>query len=127
MDNLQRLIFQARQKRDKAIAVARRDYAATMKDVRSIARRLGVRRIKMPSFAVQENGSLAGLTTVYAAEIVLRERQPLTLPELTLEVQRRGCRSDDDSRVVLNAIRNGIRHHPDRFSHDRRGRWSVVG
>jgi flagellar biosynthesis/type III secretory pathway protein FliH len=127
MDDVQRLILQARQKRDKAIAKARREYARTYKELRSIGRRLGMTRRQQQCYAIKENDSLAGMTVVGAAEAVLRERPALTLPELAIEIQRRGCRSEDDSRRVLNVIRNAFRYHSERFSRDYRGRWSVVG
>ena len=36
------------------------------------------------------------------------EGKAMTITELTIEAQRRGCRSSDSPRVVAHAIRNGL-------------------
>lgn len=60
-----------------------------------------------------------------AVSVVLRD-SAMTLTELTLEVQRRGCRKDDDPRRVAHAIRAAMLYHRQRFKRDKAGRWSTV-
>ena len=64
--------------------------------------------------------------TTVAREILL-EGKPMTIVELTLEVQRRGCRALDDPRVVAHAIRSGLQHYGRQLRKDDKGRWSVMG
>ena len=64
--------------------------------------------------------------TTVAREVLL-EGKAMTLVELTLEVQRRGCRSQDDPRLVAKAIRNGLNHYRREFKRDGNGRWAVLG
>ncbi len=62
--------------------------------------------------------------TTVAREILL-EGKPLTMVELTLEVQRRGCRSLDDPRAMAHAIRSGLQYYRRQFKRDRDGRWMI--
>jgi hypothetical protein len=50
----------------------------------------------------------------------------MSLAELTLEVQRRGCRSLDDPRAVAHAINSGLQYYRGKFKRDRDGRWSIA-
>jgi hypothetical protein len=70
--------------------------------------------------------SLKGMPVVRAAAIILLDKQPLTLPEIVVEMQQRGCRSLDDPIRVSKALRGSFRYHRKRFSRDADGRWSVV-
>ena len=49
----------------------------------------------------------------------------MSLAELTIEVQQRGCRSLDDPRKVAETIRNAL-YRDDLFRKDDNGRWSLV-
>jgi hypothetical protein len=66
------------------------------------------------------------MTVVMAAESILKEGTPLTLVELTLEVQARGCRTGDNPRAVAHAIRGAFYYHRNRFQRDAKLRWSLV-
>jgi hypothetical protein len=67
----------------------------------------------------------SGLKATTVAREILLEGKPMTLVELTIEVQRRGCRSQDDPRAVAHALRSGLRYHRG-FKRDGEGRWAVV-
>jgi len=61
------------------------------------------------TFAGSCLASRAGFAPTIASRVaraILLEGKPMTLVELTIEVQRRGCRSLDDPRIVAKAIRN---------------------
>lgn len=66
------------------------------------------------------------LTAIQAAERVLLDGIPLRLTELTLEVQRRGCRPGDDPRKLAHSIENSMLYHGLRFKRDKAGRWTVA-
>ena len=65
------------------------------------------------------------MSAIQAAEVVLREGEPLRLTELTLEVMARGCRAGDDPRAVAHAIRSAMRYHKCSFMRDKAGRWRL--
>jgi hypothetical protein len=132
MDAIDLLKRQAVTKRDKAILDARREYRTAIQEIRALARRLGIERRGRRRQAGYDrliaggDDSCHGMTVVASAELILLEGRPLTMIELAIEVQRRGCRSRDDSRAVAKAIRNGFAYHRKRFRRDRNGRWSVI-
>jgi hypothetical protein len=132
MDAIALLKTQARAKRDKTIVDARREYRIAVQEIRALERRLRLGRRHQRRQAVYDSqiakgdDSCHGLSTIAAAELILREGKALTLIELTIEVQRRGCRSRDDSRAVHNALRGSFSYHRNRFRRDRNGRWSIV-
>ena len=68
----------------------------------------------------------SGLKATTVAKEILLEGKPMTLAELTLEVQRRGCRSLDDPRAVAHAINSGLQYYRRQFKRDGNGRWSIA-
>ncbi len=50
----------------------------------------------------------------------------MSLAELTIEVQRRGCRPLDDPRAVAHCIVNGLRYYSREIKRDEAGRWAVA-
>src|SRR4051794_15154759 len=67
----------------------------------------------------------ASLKATGVARDILLEGKRLTLRELTVEVQRCGCRSADDCRAVSHAINSGLSHYRRHFRRDDRGRWGI--
>jgi hypothetical protein len=123
-DLIANLRRQARQNRDMAIASARAEYQNTLCEISRLARRLRRRRPRYYRTRIGE--SYATMTAIRAAEAVLLEGHALTLVELTLEVQSRGCRSTDHPRAVAHAIRTAMQYHRTRFTRDASRRWSVI-
>ena len=132
MSPIEMLYADARAKRDRAIQKARAEYHLAIQDIRAISRKLrchGTRKPKYSAFRKPvkcRNHSCRELTVIGAAETILREGVPLKLVDLTLEVQRRGCRTNDDPHAVFATISSGFRYHRDRFVRDADARWSVV-
>lgn len=132
MNPIEALYADARAKRDRAIQKARAEYHLAIQDIRAIANKLryeGTRKPKYRAFrrpVRATSHSCRELTVIAAVELILREGQPMTLIELTLEVQRRGCRTNDDPHAVHSAISSSLRYHRDKFVHDADKRWSVV-
>ena len=124
MDAIEKLKFEARQKRDRAIKQAKADYSATLKAIRIAARKLRgpqtQSRVRRP-----ESDEFDQMSAVAAAEVVLRERGPLTLYELAAEIQARGCRSGDDPRKLVENLRASMRYHVERFVRGEDGRWAT--
>jgi hypothetical protein len=120
----------AREKRDKAFQTAREEYAATMSSIAALSRSLsGQNHLVTPIDSRTIRGvdkPFSQLSLTAAAERVLRETGPLRIAELTLEVQQRGCRHDQDPRKVVHAIRSALTYHRGRFSKDEQGRWTVA-
>ena len=123
MDGIDLLKQQALAKRNAAILVAKREYQAALREIQALDKRLNLKRRGRPPKIVSVENALLKATTV--AREVLLEGKPMTMVELTLEVQRRGCRSQDDPRLVSKAIRNGLNHYRREFRRDRDGRWSL--
>ena len=124
MDGIDLLKQQALAKRNAAILAAKREYFAALREIAALNKRLNIKRLGRPPKIVSAENALLRPTTV--ARAVLLEGKPMTLVELTIEVQRRGCRSLDDPRTVLRAIRNGLNHYRGEFRKDQAGRWGVV-
>jgi hypothetical protein len=112
-------------RRNSAILKAKRDYYHDLKVIKQIGRGAGLcmpgRPRKVP--VATEDASLK--PTAVAKQILL-EGHRMTLRELTLEVQRRGCRSADDYRVVSHAINSGLSHYRRHLKRDEAGRWSAA-
>lgn len=132
MNPIQKLRQDALEKRDKAIKKARTDYRVAMRELKSIERLLRAEDAKKPRYHFNkikgfesDDTSLRTMTVAMAAETVLREGKPMTLVDLTMEVQRRGCRTIDDPRAVLHAIRASFRYHRDKFVRNGEGRWAI--
>jgi hypothetical protein len=82
--------------------------------------------MKTPS----ENDSFKGLILgprplMEVAEIILREKGPLTMPELVVAIKAAGCRPEADPRRLLGALRQSVRRYPARFTAGDDGRWSA--
>jgi hypothetical protein len=122
MDGIDLLRQQALIKRNAAILAAKREYFATLKEIKTLANKIGVKRRGRPRKAT---GEIATLKPTSVARQILLEGRPMTLIELVVEVQRRGCRPLDDPRLVAKAIRQGLSHHR-RYRKDVDGRWSVT-
>jgi hypothetical protein len=132
MNPIERLKADAALKRDTAIHKARMDYRLAMREIRAVARLLrepGTPKPRPESPRIRpavRDSSFRTLTAINAAETVLREGTPLTLVELVIELQSRGCRSSDDPRALLHAIRSAFAYHRDKFLRDCEDRWTLV-
>ena len=84
-------------------------------------------RGRCPSSGKNDSRPLrTSLTARKAAEAVLRERGPLTLVEIAVEIQALGCRTLETPRQIVRAIREAFQYHADEFWQDADKRWSVV-
>src|ERR1051326_7809827 len=119
MDGIDALRAQALTKRNAAMQAARREYAAAVKEINALVRKLSLKPEGRPRKRLPAGDPNLKATTV-AREILL-EGTPLTIVELTLEFQRRGCRPLDDPRAVAHAIRSGLQHYGREFKKDERG------
>jgi len=133
MDAYKSLRRQAQEKRDYAIRAARAEYAQALREIARLARIMRVANHRLPPvqdrkvrYSDSDGKPFSGKTLVVAVETVLRDSGPLRLTELTLEVQRRGCRAGDDPRRVAHAIRSAFTYHRARFRRDKAGRWAVA-
>jgi hypothetical protein len=106
MDGIDLLRQQALTKRNAAILKAKREYASSLREIRALQRKLGLKPVGRLRRRLPAGDPNLRVSTV-AAEIV-REGKPLTIIELTIEVQRRGCRSLDHPRDVAHAIRSAL-------------------
>ncbi len=123
MDGIDLLRQQALLRRNAAIQAAKREYHAALKEINALNRKLLIKPTGRPP---KLSNDRSGLRATTVASAILREGKPMTLVELTLEVQRRGCRSQDDPRAVAHAIDCGIRYYRREFKRDEMGRWVVV-
>lgn len=103
-----------------AMASGSSDHAWTMA-IKDLARKLDVNQRDRPS----KCADYSGLRAATVAREILSEGKPLTIAELTVEVQRRGCRPLDDPRVVAHTIR-ALLYRPGQFRKDGQGQWSVA-
>jgi hypothetical protein len=129
MDAIKLLRLRAAARRDEKIKAARAEYSHTLRQLTEIGLALGepeAAKIGIADRRIHEsNGKpFNKLTVIQAAERVLSEGKPLTAVELALEIQRRGCRADDDPRAVLGSVRSAFYYHRGRFSRDADGKWS---
>jgi hypothetical protein len=124
MDGIELLRQQALLKRNATILAAKREYHVTLKEIAALQRKIGVKRPGRPRKIVASDYS--GLKATTVAREVLLEGKPMTIVELTLEVQRRGCRSLDEPRAVAHAIRSGLQYYRRQFRKDHTGRWMVA-
>jgi hypothetical protein len=121
MDGIDLLKRDALLRRNTKILAAKREYYNELKAIKALGRKLGVCLPGRPrKVVVTEDASLKATTV---AKQILLEGTRLTLRELTLEVQRRGCRSADDYRAVAHAINSGLSHYGRHFKRDGEGRW----
>ncbi|NOY42801.1 MAG: hypothetical protein GXP26_13325 [Planctomycetes bacterium] len=131
MDIHQLLYAEAREVRDTAIEEARKHYKRKLTEIDRLLSSLDVEKPPRPRYTVPHTArpsgeSLHGMTTIKAAEHVLREGQSLTTVELVIEIQRRWCRSGDDPRKVAKCIRSAFGYHRERFQKDKAGRWCLI-
>jgi hypothetical protein len=124
MDGIDLLRQQALTKRNAAILKAKREYAAALREIRTLQRKLGLKPTGRPRRRLATGDPNLRAST--AAVAILREGKPLSIVELTIEVQRRGCRSLDDPRDVAHAIRSALSYYRREFMKDERGRWAVA-
>jgi hypothetical protein len=73
-----------------------------------------------------KNNSMRGWQVFKAALAVLEEREPMTLVEITLAIQANGCRTLDNPRRVMRAIRASFVYHADKYRCDDQKRWRVA-
>jgi hypothetical protein len=111
-------------RRNAAILKAKRDYYHELKVIKQIGRNAGLCVVGRPRKVVVTED--ASLKVASVAKNILLEGKPMTLRELTLEVQRRGCRPADDYRAVSHAINSALRNYRRFLKRDEAGRWSVV-
>ncbi len=123
MDGIDLLRQQALIRRNAAIQAAKREYHAALKEINALNRKLS---LKMPGRPKIQPGGYSGLQASTVAMEILREGKAWSLIELTIEVQRRGCRAHDDPRVVANAVRSRLTYYRKLLKRDEAGRWSVV-
>ncbi len=127
------LLQQARTKRDKAIQAAKRQYRIESQELRGMKRRLKLvgrgrpRQLAYDRQIAGGNNSCLGMTVTAAVHLILSEGKPLTLVELTIEVQRRGVRVHDDSRFVAKTVHGALCNYRERYKRDDKGRWAVAG
>jgi len=131
MESFESLYTIARENRDAAIREAGALYLRKLEEIDRLLRSLGECRTTRPRYsaahsAVPEGHSLRGLTTHKAAEVVLRDRQPLTAVEITVEIQRRGSRSGADPHTVARSVRSALSYHRGRFRRDDSGRCFLL-
>jgi hypothetical protein len=123
MDGIDLLRQQALLKRNTAIQAAKREYQSALKEINALNRKLRIKAVGRP--CKSQAAGYAGLKATTVAREVLQEGKPMTLAELTIEVQRRGCRQWDDPRIVAHSIRSGLLYRW-KLKRDEAGRWSVV-
>lgn len=123
MEAIELLKRDALLRRNAKILAAKRDYHKEIKAIKTMGRSLGIGLMGRPRKAapVTEDASLKATPTALK---ILREGKAMTIMELALEAQRRGCRSADSPRAVAHAIRSGLRYHRHHFKVVA-GRWSV--
>src|SRR3954463_6964703 len=109
MDGIDLLRVQALTRRNSAIARAKREYHAALKEIKALDRKLRIKPRGRP--CKNQANDLSGLKAATVAVEILREGKPMSLAELTIEVMRRGCRSLDDPRAVAHSIDQGVRYY----------------
>lgn len=129
MDAYEELRRKAAEKRDTIIKRARAEYRETIGRIAAVARSVAPPRAAPPPqkrvVAPSKGKAFLYLTPIQAAEIVLREGKTLTLAELTVEIQSRGCRKNDDPRRLSNTLRGCLIYHSGRFVRGEDGRWGL--
>ena len=132
MDAYSQLRKLARQKRDRAILAARDECRQTLAEINALAKRVTQKRTpRTTALALlrslsDDDTPFCELTTIAAAERVLRERGPLRITEIVVEVQERGHRAGDDPRRLVPAIRAAFRYHSEKIRKGLDGRWATL-
>ena len=119
---------QAKAKRNRAMRAVRDEYNRDLREITKLANKLVGCPRKRPhsTRAVRARGDVpfCELYISEAISVVLRD-SAMTLTELTLEIQQRGCRQHDDPRKVMHAVRGSLLYHRERYKRDKAGRWSA--
>jgi sRNA-binding protein len=119
----------ARAKWKRARNAAREEYNRDLAEINKLAKSLVGRPRKRPhstrSLRASGGVDFSELYVSEAVAVVLSD-SAMTLTELTLEIQRRGCRGQDDPRKVAHAIRAAMLYHRAKYKRDKAGRWSAV-
>jgi len=129
MDAYRTLLAKARATYDKALEKARKDYKQAKRDIRRLHRSVEGR----PYIATPANKRnvrrtdkpYSEITTIEAADRILSEGTPLTIVELVLEIQRRGCRPKVRPARMANSLMGSLQYHCARFRRDAEGRWAA--
>ena len=111
---------EAAARRDAAIERAHVEYRATLKRIAALAR-----SAEPPRATMGDDRPFCELTTIAAAERILRDGKARTVAELVVLIQGRGCRSDDPPRKVANTLRMSLNCHRGRFWRDGAGKWAA--
>src|SRR4051794_29335334 len=122
MDGIDLLRAQALARRNSAIQRAKREYHESLKAIKVLNRKLRVKPVGRP--CKNQANDLSGFKAATVAVQILREGKAMSIAELTIEVQKRGCRSLDDPRVVAHSIGGALRYYRRRrgeFERDERG------
>src|SRR3954454_2718491 len=128
MDGIDLLKAQALARRNSAIQRAKREYHAALKEIKALQRKLRIKPVGRP--CKNQANDLSGLKAATVAVEILREGKAMSIAELTIEVQKRGCRTLDDPRVVAHSIGGALRYYRRRrgeFKRDDKGRWALIG
>lgn len=123
MDGIDLLKRDALIRRNAKILAAKREYYKELRAIKALQGKLGIGQPGRPRKVVVTEDPTLKPTTV--ARDILLEGKAMTIMELTIEAQRRGCRSADDPRVVAHAIRSGLQYYRRQFRKDQDGRWMV--
>jgi len=85
--------------RDEAIKDAQKEFRAAIQEIAAVQRRLTLKRHKKFATAIykrlgvkEPTGDFAGMTTVQCAKVLLKGGKAMTLKEMVVEIQARGCR-----------------------------------
>jgi hypothetical protein len=129
MDAYETLRRDAKKARDVAIALARARYKRAVNHINQLQSGMGTCKFPMQVSKIRRSPvdtPFNKLTMLEAAERVLLERGPLSVVELTVEIQGRGLRANDLPYKVAAAIKSAFHYHKDRFVRDETYRWIVV-
>jgi hypothetical protein len=125
------LKHQAIAKRNEAIRTAKVEYRIAMQEIKALSRKLKLRSRGRPRLAayIRRAADIGDPNRGKPASVVvveiLREGVSVSLAELTLEVQRRGCRANDDPRDVAQTIRGTLYYYRDQINRGGDGRYSL--
>lgn len=120
------LLKEARRKRNMAIDKARADYRRAVLEIDRMGRKLNGTggTIRYTALLRGDGSDFASMTSIKAAEVILRCFGPMTVPEIVLESQARGHRPDDHPKLVAGAMRRGMKYHAEKFKASE-GRWEL--
>lgn len=130
MSPIDQLVKAARKKRNAQIQKARDDYDDTIRELAALARKMG-QPVPRPTRKKKPKAVADGFPRTKiskAVEIVLNEAsKPMDALEITIEIQRRGCRDYENPRHLIRAVRASLHYFNGRkFSQDAEGRWALA-